>query len=294
VAMVTSRTFRDRFETLLIYCGLTLFALIAILPFLNTIARSFSAEAPIIRGEVYVWPVNPTLDAYRRLLFGGVFWRAYWNSFIITAIGTTVQMVMTLLAAYPLSRPKLPGRGFLTLLVIVQMIFPPGLIPFYLTVRSLGLLDTYWAVILPYAINTFNMIVLISYFRSLPAEMEEAAIIDGANDLQVLWHIMIPLCSPVIMTLMLFYIVEDWNMFLPAIFFINDGSKQPIQVILRDLIWSLQLQSQTASADQFQRMAGVEALKAASVLIAAIPMLVFYPFIQRYFIRGIMLGAVKS
>jgi putative aldouronate transport system permease protein len=292
--MVTSRTFRDRFETILIYAGLTLFALIAILPFLNTIARSFSAEAPIIRGEVYVWPVNATLDAYRRLLVGGVFWRAFWNSFLITSIGTAIQMVMTLLAAYPLSRRKLPGRGILMVLVIVQMIFPPGLIPFYLTVRSVGLLDTYWAVILPYAINTFNLIVLINYFRSLPSEMEEAAVIDGANDVQVLWHIIIPLSTPVIMTLMLFYIVEDWNMFLPAIFFINDGSKQPIQVILRDLIWSLQLQSQTASADQFQRMAGVEALKAAAVLIAAIPMLVFYPFIQRYFIRGIMLGAVKS
>jgi len=292
--MVTSRTFRDRFETLLIYCGLAFFALIAILPFLNTIARSFSAEAPIIRGEVYVWAVSPTLDAYRRLFLGGVFWRAYWNSFFITAVGTAVQMVMTLLAAYPLSRSRLPGRGILMLLVIVQMIFPPGLIPFYLTVRSVGLLDTYWAVILPYAINTFNMIVLISYFRSLPSEMEEAAVIDGANDLQILWHVMLPLCMPVIMTLMLFYIVEDWNMFLPAIFFINDGSKQPIQVILRDLIWSLQLQTQTASADQFQRMAGVEALKAASVLMAAIPMLVFYPFIQRYFIRGIMLGAVKA
>jgi putative aldouronate transport system permease protein len=292
--MVRSRTFRDRFETVLIYAGLTMFALVAIMPFINTIARSFSAEAPITRGEVYIWPVNPTLDAYRRLLLGGVFWRAYWNSFLITTVGTSLQMVMTLLAAYPLSRRRLPGRGILMVLVIIQMIFPPGLIPFYLTVRSLGLLDTYWAVILPYAINTFNLIVLISYFRTLPPEMEEAAVIDGANDLQVLWHVMIPLCVPVIMTLMLFYIVEDWNMFLPAIFFINDGSKQPIQVILRDLIWSLQLQSQTASADQFQRMAGVEALKAASVLIAAIPMLVFYPFIQRYFIKGIMLGAVKS
>jgi ABC-type glycerol-3-phosphate transport system permease component len=292
--MVTSRTFRDRFETFLIYFGLTLFALIAILPFLNTIARSFSAEAPIIRGEVYIWPVKPTLDAYERLFIGGSFWRAYRNSFIITTIGTAVQMTMTTLAAYPLSRPKLPGRRFLTLLVIIQMIFPPSLIPFYLTVRSLGLMDTYWSVIFPYAINTFNMIVLMSYFRNLPPEMEEAAVIDGANDLQVLWRVIIPLCTPVIMTLTLFYIVENWNMFLPAIFFINDGSKQPIQVILRDLIWSLQLQSQTASADQYDRMAGVEALKGASVLIAAIPMLLIYPFIQRYFIRGIMLGAVKA
>lgn len=292
--MVASRTFRDRLETVMIYVLFSLFALIAILPFLHTIARSFSAEAPITRGEVYVWPVSTTFDAYKRLIIGGSFWRAYWNSFVITSIGTIVQMAMTMLAAYPLSRPKLPGRSFLTLLVLFQMIFPPGLIPFYLTVRDVGLMNSYWSVILPYAINTFNLFVLISYFRTLPPEMEEAAVIDGANDLQVLWKVVLPLSTPVIMTLTLFYIVDNWNMFLPAIFFINDGSKQPLQVILRDLIWSLQLQTQTASADQFERMAGLEALKAASVLIAAAPMLIIYPFIQRYFIRGIMLGAIKS
>ncbi len=277
--MVTSRTFRDRFETFLIYFGLTLFTLIAILPFLNTIARSFSAEAPITRGEVYVWPVQFTLDAYRRLIVGGAFWRAYQNSFIITTVGTIVQMAMTMLAAYPLSRSKLPGRGFLTLLVIVQMIFPPGLIPFYLTVRGLGLMDTYWSVILPYAINTFNMIVLMSYFRSLPPEMEEAAVIDGANDLQVLWRVVVPLCRPVILTLTLFYVVENWNLLLPAIFFINDGTKQPLQVVLRDMVWST---------------GGGEAFKAASVLLAGVPMVVFYPFVQRYFVRGILLGAVSA
>jgi len=292
--MVTSRTFRDRLETALIYIGFSLFALIAILPFLHTIARSFSAEAPITRGEVYIWPVGATLDAYRRLIVGGAFYRAYWNSFVITSIGTIVQMAMTLLAAYPLSRPKLPGRSFLTILVLFQMIFPPGLIPFYLTVRDVGLMDTYWSVIFPYAINTFNLFVLISFFRTLPPEMEEAAVIDGANDLQVLWKVVLPLSTPVIMTLTLFYIVDNWNMFLPAIFFINDGSKQPLQVLLRDLIWSLQLQTSTASADQLERMAGMEALKAASVLIAAAPMLVIYPFIQRYFVKGIMLGAIKT
>ncbi len=292
--VVRSRTFRDRMDSVLIYAGLTLFAFIAILPFLHTIARSFSAEAPITRAEVYIWPVNPTLDAYKRLITGGPFWRAYWNSFIITSVGTATQMLMTLLCAYPLSRPKLPGRSFLMFLVIFQMIFPPGLIPFYLTVRELGLMNTYWSVILPYAINTFNMIVLLSYFRTIPPEMEEAAVIDGANDMQVLWRVILPLSTPVIMTLTLFYIVENWNMFMPAIFFINDGKMQPLQVILRDLIWSLQLQTQTASADQFERMAGLEALKAASVLIAAFPMLVVYPFIQRYFIKGIMLGAIKT
>jgi putative aldouronate transport system permease protein len=292
--MVLNRTWRDRLELALIYLGLSLFALIAVLPFLSTIARSFSAEAPIARGDVYLWPVNFTLDAYRRLIQGGAFWRGFMNSFIITGLGTALQMVMTVLAAYPLSRPSLPGRRSLMLIIIFQMIFPPGLIPFYLTVRQAGLIDTYWAVIVPYAINTFNLIVLVNFFRSLPVEMEEAAIVDGANDPQVLWHVMLPLSMPVIMTLSLFYAVENWNLFLPAIFFINDGNKQPVQVILRDMIWSLQLMSQTASPDQFERFAGIEALKAASVFITAIPMLIAYPFVQRYFIKGIMLGAVKQ
>jgi putative aldouronate transport system permease protein len=285
---------RDRGELLAIYLGLSAFAFLAVLPFLHTIARSFSAEAPIARAEVYIWPVSPTLDAYVRLIVGGAFWRAYLNSFIITGLGTAIQMVMTLLCAYPLSRPRLPGRRLFMGLVLFQMIFPPSLIPFYLTVRGLGLMDSYWAVILPYAINTFNMIVLMSYFRTLPPELEEAAFIDGANDLQVLRHVILPISTPVVMTLVLFYAVENWNLFLPAIFFINDGSKQPVQVILRDMIWSLQLMTQTASADQLERAAGLESLKAASVFITAIPMLILYPFIQRYFIKGIMLGAVKQ
>jgi putative aldouronate transport system permease protein len=289
-----SHTLRDRVELSLIYLGLSVFAFLAVLPFLHTIARSFSAEAPIARAEVYVWPVSFTLDAYARLIIGGAFWRAYTNSFIITVLGTSIQMVMTLLCAYPLSRPRLPGRSVLLALILLQMIFPPGLIPFYLTVRQLGLMDSYWAVILPYAINTFNLIVLMSYFRTLPVELEEAAVIDGANDLQVLRHVILPVSMPVVMTLSLFYAVENWNLFLPAIFFINDGNKQPLQVILRDMIWSMQLMTQTASAEQFERMAGIEALKAASVFIAALPMLVVYPFIQRYFIRGVMLGAIKQ
>jgi putative aldouronate transport system permease protein len=293
-ATAPRRTWRERQESALIYLGLSAFALLAVLPFLHTIARSFSAEAPIARGEVFIWPVNFTLDAYQRLIRGGAFWRGYQNSFIITTLGTAVQIAVTVLAAYPLSRPGLPGRKWLMLLLIFQMIFPPGLIPFYLTVRQVGLMNTYWAVILPYAVNTFNLVVLVNYFRALPPELEEAATIDGANDFQILWRIVLPLSMPVIMTLVLFYAVENWNMFLPAIFFINDGGKQPVQVVLRDMIWSLQLMTQTASADQLERAAGLEALKAASVFVVAIPMLIVYPFVQRFFIKGIMLGAVKQ
>lgn len=292
--MVANRSRWYRFETFLIYLGLGIFAFIAVLPFLNTIARSFSAESPILRGEVYIWPVGFSWDAYERLIVGGHFWLAYRNSFIITIAGTFVQMLMTILCAYPLSRPYLPGRNLLIGLIVFQLIFPPSLIPFYLTVRNLGLIDSWSALILPYSINTFNMIVLKSYFQALPKELEESAVIDGANDFQVLFRIILPLATPVILALTLFYAVANWNLFLPAIFFITDGNKQPLQVILRDMIWSMQLATQTASPDDFERLAGLEALKAASVLIAAIPMVIVYPFFQRYFIKGIMLGAIKG
>ncbi len=292
--MIASRSFQFRLESILIYLGLGIFAFIAVTPFLHTIARSFSAEAPIIRGEVYIWPVGFSMDAYERLIVGGTFWLAYRNSFLITFYATLVQMTMTILCAYPLSRTYLPGRGIIMALIVFQMIFPPSLIPFYLTVREVGLIDSWGSLIWPYAINTFNMIVLKSYFQALPKELEESAIIDGANDFKVLIYIMLPLSVPVLLTLTLFYVVANWNLFLPAIFFINDGNKQPLQVILRDMIWSMQLATQTASADDFERLAGMEALKASSVIIAAIPMLIAYPFFQRYFIKGILLGAIKG
>lgn len=292
--MVANRSFWYRFETFLIYIGLTLFALLAILPFLHTIARSFSHEPAILRGTVYLWPQGFSFEAYTRLMQGSQFWVAYRNSLIITVGATATQMVLTTLCAYPLSRPYLPGRNIIMFFVIFQMIFPPSLIPFYLTVRDIGLIDSWWALILPYGINTFNMIVLKSYFQSIPPELEESAVMDGANDMQVLWNIILPLSMPVLLTITLFYSVANWNLFFPAIIFITDGNKQPLQVMLRDMIWSMQLATQTASADDMERLTGIEALKSASVLLSALPMLIAYPFFQRYFVQGIMLGAIKG
>lgn len=292
--MVANRTFWYRFETLLIYVGLTIFALIALAPFVNTIARSFSAEGPIVRGEVYIWPVNFTLDGYKRLIAGGAFWHSFSNSFYITLFGTLFQMLFTVLCAYPLSRTYLPGRNFFMGLIVFQLIFPPGLVPLYLTVRQFGLIDSWAALVVPYSINAFSMIVLKSYLQQLPPELEESAVMDGANDFQVLVRIILPLATPVLLTLTLLYAVDNWNILLPAIFFITDGNKQPLQVILRDMIWSMQLATQSGSANSMQRLAGAEALKAGSVICAALPMLIAYPFFQRYFVKGIMLGAIKG
>lgn len=292
--MVANRTAWYRFETFIIYLGLTVFSLIALAPFIHTIARSLSAEAPIIRGDVYLWPVHFTVDGYKRLITGGTFWLAFRNSFYLTVFGTLFQMLMTVLCAYPLSRTYLPGRNFFMGVIVFQLIFPPGLVPLYLVVRQLGLINSWAALIIPYSINTFNMIVLKSFLQEIPKELEESAVIDGANDFQVLIRIILPLATPVLLTLTLLYAVANWNLLLPAIFFITDGNKQPLQVILRDMIWSMQLATQTASADDLQRLAGMEALKASSVILAALPMLVAYPFFQRYFVKGIMLGAVKG
>jgi putative aldouronate transport system permease protein len=292
--MVANRTLWYRLETALIYLGLSLFALLAVLPFLHTIARSFSHEPAILRGIVYIWPEGFSLEAYTRLMRGNQFWLAYRNSLIITVGATLTQMILSTMCAYPLSRPYLPGRNFFMALIIIQMIFPPSLIPFYLTVREFGLIDSWWALILPYGINTFNMIVIKTYFQSIPPELEESAVIDGANDFQVLIHIILPLATPVLLTITLFYAVANWNLFLPAIFFITDGTKQPLQVMLRDMIWSMQLATQSASADDMQRLTGIEAVKSASVILSALPMLIAYPFFQRYFVKGIMLGAIKG
>jgi len=270
--MLAGRNIRYYLETSLIYTGMGLFALIVVLPFVHVAARSFSAGGP-----VHIWPARFSARAYRRLIGAGYFWLAYRNSVIITVVGTTIQMGLTVLTAYPLSRSYLPGRGFLMMLVVLEMIFPPGLIPFYLTVRQLRLIDSWWALILPYAINTFNMIVLKSYFQAVPKELEESAVIDGANDVQVLLSVMLPLAMPVVLTLALFYAVANWNLYLPAVFFINDGYKQPLQVVLRGLVRT-----------------GTSAFEAASLVMAALPMLVAYPLIQRYFVRGLTLGALSG
>jgi putative aldouronate transport system permease protein len=291
---MSSRAPRERFELLLIYASLGVFTFVVIFPFINTVARSFSAEGPISRNQVFFLPIQATADAYRRLMVNRGFWLSFQNSILITVVSTPIQMGLTALAAYPLSRPNLPGRGFLMTAIVIQMIFPPGLIPFYLNVRQLGLINSYWAVILPYGINTFNMIVLKSFFQTIPIELEEAAIMDGANPFQVLFRIMLPLAVPAMGTISLFYAVTSWNMFLPAVFFINDGSKMPLQVVLREMIWSTQLNDLGASPVDFERLAGVESLKSACVIAASLPLVLAYLFLQKYFVKGITLGAVKG
>jgi putative aldouronate transport system permease protein len=283
-----------RLESAAVYTVLTVFTAIVIVPVIHVIARSFSPEAWIRAGLVYLWPVGFTLSAYNEIINSPQFLNGLRNSVAITALSVPIQMFNTILAAYALSRPNLPGRKFLMLLVVIPMVFPPGLIPFYLTVRSLGLIDSYWAVVLPYAIHSFNLIVLRSFFQTLPAELEEAALMDGAGHLQIMTRIYLPLAKPALATITLFFFVQDWNMYLPAIFFLTDGTKAPLQPVLRDIIFLSQLLASGAIQADWEQLAGAEGIKAAAVVLTALPIFIVYPFLQKYFTKGLTLGAIKG
>jgi len=290
----SSRRFPIHPEIAFIYLGITIFTLIVVLPVIHVIARSFSPEAWIRAGLVFFWPVGFTTSAYTEILKSPQFLTGLRNSVIITAMSGPLQMLLTTLGAYALSRPTLPARRFLMYLIVVTMIFPPGLIPFYLNVRSLGLIDTYWAVVLPYGVNSFNLIVLRSFFQTLPVELEEAAMMDGASQWQIMTRVYLPLAKPALATIFLFYFVQDWNMYLPAVFFLTDGSKAPLQPVLRDIIFLSQLLASGALPAQWQELAGAEGIKAAAVVLAALPIFVIYPFLQKYFTRGLTIGAIKG
>jgi putative aldouronate transport system permease protein len=294
--MVIKPTAGEKTFTVFVYIFLAFLGIVSLMPFLHVVARSLSAEFPILRGEVFFWPILPTFDAYEEMFKLKSLIQSFWNTVFIAVVGTVVQMAMTVLTAYPLSRKRLPYRSFFTIVVVFTMLFPPGIIPFYLTVRTLGLIDSYWSLIIPYGITTFNMIIVKNFFQSIPESLEDAALIDGANEIQILYRIFIPLSTPVLATITLFYMVGNWNVFLPAVFFINDANKWPIQVTLRGMLFQDLIQSMigTSTNEELQRQAGAEGVKAATVMVSIIPILAVYPFIQRYFVKGIMLGSIKE
>ncbi|MGQ9630639.1 MAG: carbohydrate ABC transporter permease [bacterium] len=279
-----------------IYVALGIFAFLSLFPFVHVVARSLSAEFPITRGEVTIWPVNFTLGAYERVFKLQSLLISFKNTVFIATVGTAIQMFMSVCIAYPLSRKRLPLRTFFTIFVVFTMLFPVGIIPFYILIRRVGLINTLWAVIIPYGITTFNMIIIKNFFQSIPDELEEAALIDGATDIQILFRIFIPLSTPVLATITLFYMVQNWNVFLPAVFFINDAQKWPIQVTLRGMLFADLISTMVGSSagEDLSKMAGTEGLKAATIVVSIIPVLVVYPFIQRYFVKGIMLGSIKG
>jgi putative aldouronate transport system permease protein len=237
-------------------------------------------------------PLKWSFEAYKQLLSHPAFVRALTSSAIITLGGTTVNMLLTVPFAYALSNPDLPGRKFFITMALIPFLFNAGLIPTYLVVQKLDLIDTYWAVILPGAINIYNLIVMKSFFEGLPDELKEAARLDGANELQVLWHVILPLSKPILLTVSLWYAVGHWNEFFSAILYLNDSSLQPLPVLLRNILLAANL-NEYVEYDAFSS-APVSAFRAASVFLTMLPIIIIYPRIQRYFTKGTLLGGVKQ
>lgn len=245
-------------------------------------------------GKVMLWPVGFNLDNYSMMFQSTGIARAFVNSVIITAIGTGLNMLFTIAAAYPLSRKAFFARRPLTLLILFTMLFHAGLIPNYLLVNSLGLIDTYWAVWLPALISVYNMLVLKTSFEAIPGELEDAARMDGCDEKRLLARIILPLSLPVMAALVLFYAVGYWNMFFNVLIYINSTSKYNMAVLVQQMVMnSFQQQLDQVQPDMVQSITP-ESIRAATIIVMIVPMLAIYPFLQRFFVKGIMIGSIKG
>ncbi len=273
---------------------LTIILVIILIPFWRVIVTAFIPLDIYTREGVpfFLSPTKWTFEAFRQLLGHSMFPRAAWNSVVITLLGTAISLFLTIPLAYGLSTRNLPGRKLIMSLILFTYLFSPGLIPVYLLITGMKLTNNYLAIILPPAVSVYNTLVMMSFFEGLPEELKDAARIDGANELQVLWYIILPLSKPILLTIGLFYAVFFWNEFFTPLLYLNDNDLLPLPVLLRNILIS-------ASFNDFVEYnafssSSIESLKAAGVLITMIPMLLIYPWIQRYFTKGTLVGGVKE
>ncbi len=289
-------SFQDKALLLVGYILLGLFVVAIIIPMLYIVVASFMDPVTLQNSGITFDFEKWTLTAYERVISNKQIWVGFRNAVIYSLVFTFVSVMVTLLAAYPMSRPDFKGRGFFNLLFMITMFFGGGLIPTYLLISSLGLLDSMWAVILPGAFSVWNMIIARTYYQGIPSELKEAASVDGANEITFYFRILLPVCTPVIAVLALWQFVGMWNSYFDAMIYLNDANKQPLQLVLRSILIQNQPESGMISDMQStaQRAQLAELLKYATIIISSLPLLVMYPFFQKYFDSGIMAGSVKG
>ncbi|MET1174265.1 carbohydrate ABC transporter permease [Paenibacillus amylolyticus] len=277
------------------YVMLGILGILTVLPFLYIIGNSFATEAEITERSFFLIPKVFSFSAYEYIFSSSTIFRSIGVSIFITVAGTLVNLLFTLTMAYPLSRSDFWGRNVMMNMVIFSMLFGGGMIPTYLVIRGLGLLDSYWALMLPGAISAFNLIVVKNFFQQMPPGLEEAARIDGCSDLGVLWRIVLPLSKPVIATFALFYAVGHWNNFFSALLYISDSDKWPLQVMLRQIVLLSQASvGDMANMDPNFVQPPEQSIKMAVIVVGTIPILLVYPFLQKHFAKGVMLGSIKG
>lgn len=293
---IRSSTFDKGFD----FVNLTLITLILVVvayPLLYVISASFSDPILVTSGKVLLFPKGITLEGYQKIFESTEIWRSFYNSVCYTVIGTTLNIVMTVMAAYPLARSNLVGRRPLSLLLTFTMYFSGGMIPSFLVVKMLGLYNSFWALIIPGAVSTYNMIVMRSFFESsIPEELHDAADIDGCNDYQYLLKILLPLSKPVLAVMVLFYGTGHWNAFFNAIIYLRDSADYPLQVVLRNIllknVLSENMITDFGGAATYSHTA--EIIKYGLIIVSSIPMMIVYPFVQKHFVKGVMIGSIKG
>lgn len=265
---------------------------ITLYPFLYLVAQSFSSDAAVSAGRVKLIPIDFNIDTYKYILKDGKFFRYYANTILYSMLGTAISVVATALLAYPLSKPRLKLNKYITPFVVFTMYFAGGTIPNYIVITQfLGLKDSIWAIVLPGAISTFNLLVMKSFFASLPEELEEAAAIDGMDTYQIFLKIIIPLSKPIIATMCLFYLVGMWNEWFGPMLYLDSKDKWPIALYVRQLVEGANNTEIGSSAEASSVQATI---KSATMVLTSIPIIVVYPFVQKYFVQGMTIGAVKG
>ncbi|MCR4577832.1 MAG: carbohydrate ABC transporter permease [Clostridiales bacterium] len=281
----------------IIYTLLALLCFTIVFAFMHLLSISLSPNAVATKGGLIFLPKQITFDNYQRVFNNRYIWLGYKNTLIRTVAGTSLQLIVTALGAYVLSKKYFPHRSFWTLLIVFTMFFSGGLIPSFLLVKSLGLIDTYASMILPGLVSAYNLTIMRNYFQSLPEEIEESCMIDGAGRMRIFWQFILPLSTPILATVALWLAVGHWNAWFDVLIYISDKDKRTLQVVLRNIIVTgtkeLDIDASSSSVNN-EPQTSSEGLKAASIYVATIPILCVYPFLQRYFVKGIMVGSLKG
>jgi multiple sugar transport system permease protein/putative aldouronate transport system permease protein len=295
---IAAHTAKDRTFLAVLNALMAIFLLIMLYPLWIVAVSSISLPSEVSAGRVWLWPVGLSLEGYQAVLKYKLIGSGYVNSLFLMIAGTAFSMVVTILGAYPLSRQDMPGRNGIMLLFTFTMFFSGGLVPFFILMRDLKLINSLWALILPAAINVWNIILMKTYFQSnIPAEIHQAAQIDGASDIRFLLQVVIPLSKPIIAVLALFTAVSFWNSYFNALIFINDTGKFPLQLVLRDIL--IVNQSNPTQIGQNieglkNKQALIESLKYSVIVVSSLPLMIAYPFVQKFFVTGIVVGSLKG
>lgn len=290
--MGVSKKIKINWGTVINYLLLTILVVICFYPFLNVVAYSFSSNRAVLSGTVTFFPIEMQLDAYKEIVHRGQIWTAMRVTMVVTMLGTAIGLILTVFAAYALSKDKLKGRRWISGMILFTMYFNGGIIPTFLVIKNLGMYDQLTSLYIPSAVNVFNFIVMRTFFREIPKSLEEAAYLDGATDVQILFKIVLPLSMPIIATIGLFYAVYYWNDYFNALIYIQSPEKYTLQLRLRSLLFAGELGA--AGNEGLAQQVMAESLKMACIVVGTVPILAVYPWLQKYFVKGVMLGSVKG